>query len=88
MALSVEADVDALVTQASLVHAVAHTHGRHEIDSALLEHARPHPVDDVIAAAVLDDHRVDAIAVQELREQQPGRTRTDNADLCPMTICH
>ena len=52
-----------------------------QIDGALLEHARPHPIDHVLAAAVLDDDRIDAVQMQQLAEQQPGRTRADDADL-------
>ena len=54
-----------------------------QIDGALLEDARPHAIDDVLAAAVLDDDRVDAVEMQQVSEQQPCRTCADDADLSP-----
>ena len=33
------------------------------------------------AAAALEDHRVDAVQVQQVAEHQPGGTAADDADL-------
>jgi hypothetical protein len=35
----------------------------------------------VLAASVFEDHRVDALEMQEVAEREPGRTRADDADL-------
>ena len=36
---------------------------------------------DVVAAAVFDHHRVDAVQMQQVREQQPGWAGADDANL-------
>ena len=45
-----------------------------------------HAIDDVVAAAVLDDDRVDAVQMQQMAEQQPGRTCADDSDLRPDAV--
>ena len=58
------------------------TPGLHEqVDGALLEHAGAHALLDVVAAAGLEHHRLDALPVQEVREQEPGRAGADDPDL-------
>lgn len=52
-----------------------------KVDGALLEDAGPDPRQDVFAAPRLKDDRVDAGAVEQLSEEQTGRTRTDDGDL-------
>ena len=79
-----KAEVDAVVTQPAALHARANAHRDQQIDRALFEHAGAYPFDDVIAAAVFDDDRVDAVQVQQLCEHQSCGTGTDDADLCAM----
>ncbi len=52
-----------------------------QIDRPLLEHPRPDPMLAVLATARLEDHRVDALQLQELRQHQAGRACADDADL-------
>jgi hypothetical protein len=54
-----------------------------EVDRRLLENPRPDPPLDVVAAAQLEDDRLDAGQVQEVREHQPRRAGADDADLRP-----
>ena len=51
------------------------------LDGAVLEHAGTHPVLDVVAIARLEHHRLDALQVQQVRQQQPGRSGTDDRHL-------
>ena len=46
-----------------------------EIDGALLQHAGAHAMLDVIAVAVFEDDRIDARAMQQMRQHQAGRAR-------------
>src|SRR6516225_1937262 len=52
-----------------------------DVDAALLEDTRPHALLNVVAAAVLDHHRLDALEMEQMRQQQPGRTSADDPDL-------
>src|SRR5690606_37084918 len=76
-----EAQLDAVVHQPDLVHARPDLCGVEQIDRALLEHARADPPLDVRPAAPLQDHRLDAVQVQKLREQEPRRPRPHDANL-------
>ena len=77
----VEAQVDAAVEQALLVHPLAHAGLAQHLHGALFEHAGADPRLDVLPAARLEDDRVDAMAVHQLPEQQAGRTGTDDRHL-------
>ncbi len=76
-----EAEADALMRQALPPHALADACLVQHGDRALLEHAGADAPFDIGAAAALEDHRLDAPKVQQLRQQQPGRSRSDDADL-------
>ena len=52
-----------------------------QIHGALFEHARPHPLDDVLRGPPLQDRRIDAEAVQQVAEHQTGRSAADDTDL-------
>ena len=61
------------------------------VDRALLEHAGADAPEHVLGAALFEDDGVDARLVQQLPEQQPGRSRADDRDLCthsPSTSRH
>ena len=83
MATPFEADEDAFVPEPALFEAVAGTNRAQQIDRALLEHTGSHAIDDVLAIAVFDDDRVDAVEMKKVSEQQTCRTRADDADLSP-----
>ena len=79
--LAVELQIDAVVDDPLAVQPVVDAGPVEEVDRTLLEHARADACLDVFAAAVLEDHRVDTRAVQELAERQPSRARADDRDL-------
>ena len=83
MPLPLKADVEAVVPQPCASQARADAHRVQQIHGALLEDPRPHAIDDVLAAAVLDDDGVDAVQVQQMTEQQSCRTCADDTDLRP-----
>ena len=55
-----------------------------QIDGALLEHAGAHAVLDVVAVAAFEHDGLDARAMQEMRQHEPRRARTEDADLRAM----
>ena len=61
--------------------AMAYSEFVHQVDGALLQHAGAQPGAHVLAAGALDDHRLDALQVQDLRQHEPGRTGADDAHL-------
>ena len=81
VALPAEPQLDAVMDQALAQHPLAHTGVGKRVDGALFQHARPDPVLDVVAAAGLDHHGLDAAQVQQVGQQQPGRPRADDRDL-------
>ena len=83
MPLAVELELDAVVDDALALQALARARLDEEIDRALLEHAGPDSLLDVVAAAGLEHDRLDALALEQLRERQPGRPGADDADLRP-----
>ena len=83
MALAGERHVNPLVPQTFPCEAIADADLTHQIDSALLEHARADALDHVLLTAVLDDERMDPLQVEKVAEHQSGRTGADDADLCP-----
>ena len=52
-----------------------------QVGRALLEHARPDPLLDVLAAAVLEHDRLDPGLLEQPAERQPGRAGADDPDL-------
>jgi hypothetical protein len=59
----------------------ADAHRSQEIHGPLLEDTCPHPVDHVIATAILDDDRINAVQMKEMREHQPRRSGADDSYL-------
>src|SRR6185503_6031513 len=78
---SLKTDVQLVVAQPTAADAGTDAHGRQEVDGALLQHARAHAIDHVIARTVLQDDRVDPVEVQQVPEQEPGRTGADDSYL-------
>ncbi len=93
MPAAAEAQFDAVVHESLALHPPAHARLHEQVHRALLENPGPDAMFDVVAAAGLDDHRLDALLVQEVREQEPRWSRTDDADLCahvqwiPVSFC-
>ena len=59
-----------------------------QVDRALLEHAGADAAAHVVARCALEDHAVDAVAVQQLPEQQAGRAGADDHDLGALGAAH
>ena len=83
MPLAVELELDAFVDDPLAVHPFADTRPSQQFDRALLEHAGPDPVLDVVAAAVLEHDGIDALEVEQVREGQAGGAGADDPDLGP-----
>ena len=47
----------------------------------MLEHAGPDAMLDILCVARLEDHRLDALQVKQMGEQQAGRAGADDAHL-------
>jgi hypothetical protein len=79
--LAVELELDPVVDDPLALQAIADARGDEEIGGALLEDARTDPRLDVLAASVLENDALDALALEEPREGQPGGAGPDDADL-------
>ena len=79
--LAGELQLDSLVDQALAAQAVADAHLLEQVHGALLENAGSDPALDVLAAARLEDDRVDSAEVQEVRQHKAGRPGADDPDL-------
>ncbi len=75
------ADIEPRIGHALAVQPLAGAKLVHQVDGALLQHAGADAVLDVVAAARFQHHAVDAGALQQQRQQQPGRARADDPDL-------
>src|SRR5262245_13651161 len=80
--LATEAEMNAVVREAFALHALADAGVDQEIARPLLDQAGADAALDIITAAVLDDDRVDALAMEEMREHQARGPGTDYTDLC------
>ncbi len=78
---ALEAQVDAVMDEALLDHPISDPHLDHQVDGALFEHSGPHPLLYIGPVTRLDDHRVDALQVQQPPEHEPGRPGADDSDL-------
>ena len=81
VALAVELELDPVVDDAFALQPVGDARLRQQLDGALLEDARPDPVLDVVAAAVLEHDRLDPRALEQPRERQPRRAGADDSHL-------
>ena len=83
VALAVELELDAVVDDPLALQPLSRAGVDEEVGDRLLEHARPQALLDVLPAAVLEHDRLDALAVQEVREGETSRPGADDADLRP-----
>ena len=81
MPAPVEAQLEAVMDEALAVQALGQAGLVEQVDGSLLEHPRAHARLDVLAAAGLEHHRLDALAIEQVGQQQPGRTGADDPDL-------
>jgi hypothetical protein len=70
-----------VVDEALAVQALGDAGGVEQVDRRLLEHAGPHAGLDVGARARLEHDRLDALQVQQVGQQQPGRAGPHDPDL-------
>ena len=83
MRLAVEAEIVPVVEHGLARHPLADPGLGEHVARPLLDQAGADALLDIVAAAVLDDDRVDPLQMQEMRQHQPGWARTDDSDLCP-----
>ena len=69
------------------VHALADTGLAQQVDHALLQHSGANPPEHIVAALAFEDHVINPGVVQQLTEQQPRRTRSNNGDLSSHCCC-
>jgi hypothetical protein len=53
-----------------------------QVDRDLLENAGADAAEDVVAGLGFEDYGIDAGAMQQLAEDEAGRSGTDDGDLC------
>src|SRR5262245_5258307 len=76
-----ECEIDAIMEHAFVLHAIADAGFDEQVARPLLDQSGTDAALDIVAAAILQDHTVDAHAVEQMREHQPGGPGTDNPDL-------
>jgi len=81
MVATVEGERKTVMRQALGMHARTDTRPVHQADRALFQHAGPHAAENVFAARPVENDGLDAGIAEQLAEQQPRRTRTDDDDL-------
>src|ERR1700719_2947388 len=78
---AVKAEDDPFVTKAFFHHPLADADLVHQIDRALFEHACPNDGFDIVTAVFFENHRLDALQVEDVRQQKACWSGTDNSDL-------
>ncbi len=76
-----EAQIYAVVDEAFALEACADAGFFQQIHGALLEDTGAHAFLHVLAAAIFEDDRLDAVKVQQMRENQAGGPGSDDANL-------
>ena len=79
--LAVELEVYAAVDDRLGVQPLRDTGPLEQVDGSLLEHSGPDARLDVLPAAVLEHDGLDPGAMQQRREDEPGRTGADDRDM-------
>src|SRR5262249_26155650 len=84
-----ECEIDAIMEHAFVLHAIADAGFDEQVARPLLDQSGTDAALDIVAAAILQDHTVDARAVEQMREHQPGGPGTDDTDLrAQVTLGH
>ena len=78
---AIDADIDAPVQQAFGLHPLPDPDLCQQVGGPMFDQPGADAVLDVVAATVFDDDRFDAGKMQQPRQHQPGRARSNNADL-------
>ena len=81
VALARELELDPVVDEPLALQPLARACLHEEVDDRLLDHPGADARLDVLAAAVFEDHRLDALELEEVAEREPGRAGADDAHL-------
>ncbi len=81
MTLALELEVDPVVHDPLAFEPDADTDLAEQVGVPLLDHTGADPLLAVLAAARLDDDRLDPLGLEDPRQGQPGRAGADDADL-------
>ena len=81
MSAAVEAQFDTMMNQPFAPHSLAHARFVEQVHRALFEDARPYALLHVLARLLLDHDGVDAMQVEQMRENQPGRAASNDTNL-------
>src|SRR5437773_1570977 len=76
-----EREINAVVEHAFVLHARADAGFDEQVARPLLDEPGTDAALDIVAAAVFQDHTLDARAVEQMREHQPGGPCPDDTDL-------
>ena len=76
-----EREINAVVEHAFVLHARADAGFDEQVARPLLDEPGTDAALDIVAAAVFQDHTLDARAVEQMREHQPGGPGPDDTDL-------
>jgi hypothetical protein len=80
--LTRELQLDAVVGEALTPEALSGARLDQEVDDSLLDHACTNTRFDVLAAPVLEDHRVDALQMEQVAERESRWARADDPPAC------
>ena len=82
MPLFSETNLHAVMNQAFPLHSVAYTHFCQKVDRTLLQDSSSHSLLTVLPAPRFDHNRINPFSVQQMRQNQPGRSSPHNPHLC------
>ena len=80
--LSVEAKLYTVMNQALAAQAIPNSRLVEKVDCALFQHARTDSLFHVLTRLYLDDDRLYALEMKQVRKQQASRSRPYDSDLC------
>src|SRR5262249_37787808 len=83
---SLPCDGGAVVGMTFAIHTLAEIDSTQKIDGASLQHAGANAAQDMRPALPLEHHAVDAVEIEHVRQQQPGRAAADDRHLS--SRCH
>src|SRR5579862_1432393 len=83
MSLSLETNFHTTMNQPFALHSFTEAHFYQKVDGTLLQHSGPYPLLAVLPTSSLDYDRMNALSVQQVRQDQPRGPRTYNPYLCP-----
>ena len=81
MVVPAAAQIDPVVLQPLPRQSLARPEIVDEVDGVLLEQTGTRALLDVLATAVLQDHALDSLALEQEAERQPGRPGADDPHL-------